>query len=164
LALPGGTSKPASLRWSLYRLPVIARVEAEGREQSTITQNRRHALLHIVPRIGQVRLAKVTPPNVAKFRDGLLANMSRATARKVLTSFKSLLKAANHAHIADNVSIGHDKRGKCKLEIGRDIPATAEVKRMIDAATDQKRKALLLTAALTELCASELRGRAMGRR
>jgi uncharacterized protein (DUF2267 family) len=60
-----------------------------------------------VPRSGQVRLAKLTPPNVEKFRDDLLANMSRATARKVLTSFKSLLKAANHAHMVAQSPLGH---------------------------------------------------------
>jgi integrase len=44
------------------------------------------------------------------------------------------------------------------LEVGRDIPTPAEVKRLIEAAEDARRRALLLTAALTGLRASELRG------
>jgi len=103
-------------------------------------------------------LAELTAPKVERFRDDLLANMNRATARKVLTSLKSLLKAGNYAHVAGDVTIGQDKRGKHKLEIGRDIPSTAEIKRMADAATDPRQRALLLTAALTGLRASELRG------
>lgn len=136
----------------------INRVEAEGRERATIRQYRQHVNLHIVPRIGRVRLAELSPHKVEAFRDDLLANMSRATARKVLTSFKSLLKASKHAHVAADVSIGMDKRTERKLEIGRDIPTRGEIKRMVEVATDTKRRALLLTAALTGLRASELRG------
>jgi hypothetical protein len=42
-------------------------------------------------------------------------------ARKVLVSLKSLLKANNCAHLADDVAIGMDARTKPLLEIGRDI-------------------------------------------
>ncbi len=76
----------------------------------------------------------------------------------MLTSFKSLLKASKYAHVAADASIGRDRRSERKLEVGRDIPTAAEIKRMVDAATDAKRRALLLTAALTGLRASELRG------
>jgi integrase len=84
--------------------------------------------------------------------------LGRPLARKVLTSLKSLLKAAKHAQVAADVSIGKDKRSKRKLEAGRDFPTSAEVKRLIDAAKNGKRRALLLTVALTGLRASELRG------
>src|SRR5262249_18236588 len=84
---------------------------------------------------------------------------SRPLARKVLTSLKSILKIAGYAQVAANVSISHDKRGKRKLEIGIDIPTPDEVKRLIAATEDNpRRQALLLTAALTGLRASELRG------
>jgi integrase len=76
----------------------------------------------------------------------------------VLTSLKSLLKVAKHAHVAADVSIGRDKRGERKLEAGRDIPTPDEIKRLIVATKDTKRRALVLTAALTGLRASELRG------
>ncbi len=140
----------------------IKRVEADGRERATVRQYRQHVNLHIVPRIGKVKLADLTPKEVEAFRDDLLAHLSRPLARKVLTSLKSLLKVAKHAHAAEDVSVGRSKRGERKPEIGRDIPTTAEIKRLIDAAKKHddkgKRHALTLTAALTGLRASELRG------
>jgi integrase len=142
----------------------IKRIEAEGRERTTVRQYRQHVDLHIMPRIGKIKLADLTPSKVEAFRDDLLAKkddrkpLSRALARKVLTSLKSLLKVAKYAHVAADVSIGRSKRAERKLEVGCDIPTTAEIKRLIDAATDSKRRALLLTAALTGLRASELRG------
>jgi integrase len=135
----------------------IKRIEAEGRERSTVQQYRQHVDLHIAPRIGRLKLAHLTPAKVEALRDDLLANLSRPMARKVLTSFKSLLKVAKHAHAAAGVSIGRSKRER-KLEIGRDIPTPAEIKRLIEAAKDTRRRTLLLTAALTGLRASELRG------
>jgi integrase len=137
----------------------LKRVEAEGRERGTLAQYRQHVKLHIAPRIGRYKLAHLTPPKVEAFRDDLLANMSRPMARKVLTSLKSLLKVAKHAHVAADVSVGRSKRAERKLEVGRDIPTPAEIKRLIDAAKDDARmRALLLTAVLCGLRASELRG------
>jgi integrase len=136
----------------------IKRVEAEGRERGTIKQYREHANLHIVPRIGRLKLAHLTPVRVEAFRDDLLANLSRPLARKVLTSLKSMLKVAKHAHVVADVSIKRGKRGERKLEVGRGIPTPGEIKRLIGAANDLRRRALLLTAALTGLRASELRG------
>jgi integrase len=135
----------------------IKRVEAEGRERTTVRQYRQHVNLHIMPRIGRLKLAHLTPARIETFRDDLLANLSRPLARKVLTSLKSLLKVAKYAHVAADVSIGKSKRER-KLEPGRDIPTPAEIKRLVEAAKDSKRRTLLLTAALTGLRASELRG------
>src|SRR5262249_60950387 len=42
--------------------------------------------------------------------------------------------------------------------VGRDIPTTAEIKRMVGVATDTRSRALLLLAAFTGLRSSELRG------
>ena len=75
-----------------------------------------------MPRIGRLKLAHLTPAKVEAFRDDLLAKLSRPLARKVLTSLKSLLKVAKHAHVAADVSIGRSKRGKRKLEVGRRHP------------------------------------------
>jgi integrase len=137
----------------------LNRVEAEGRERGTLAQYRQHVMLHIAPRIGKVKLANLTPPKVEAFRDDLLAKLSRPMARKVLTSLKSLLKVAKHAHVAADVSVGSSKRSERKLEVSSDIPTPAEVRRLVDAAKDDARvRALLLTAALCGLRASELRG------
>jgi len=139
----------------------IKAVEARDAERTTVRQYRQHVDLHIVPRIGRVKVAELTPKSVEKFRDELLAGenkMSRALARKVLTSLKSLLKNVKHGHVADGVSIKRNKRKEIQLEVGRDIPATVEIKRIVNAATDERLHALILTAALTGLRASELRG------
>ena len=149
----------------------IKRVEANGMrddgpaERATVRQYREHVRLHILPRIGRLKLTKLTKKDIENFRDGLLAkdrrapSMSRAMARKVMTSLKSLLKVAGVGHVAATVTLGTKKRDARKLEIGRDIPTPGEIKRLIEAAKDKRKlHALLLTAALTGLRASELRG------
>lgn len=137
----------------------IKRVEADDRERTTVRQYRQHVDLHINPRIGREKLADLTPKQIEVFRNDLLAHLSRPMARKVLTSLKSLLKVAKYAHVAQDVSVGRNKRSEPKPEIGRDIPTAAEVKRLVEAAKGNvKLHALLLTAALTGLRASELRG------
>jgi integrase len=142
----------------------IAFVKLEGRERSTLEQYRQHVDKHIKPRIGREKLAKLTTPRINKFRDDLLASMSRAMAKKVLTSLKSLLKdAKRRGNVAQNaaqdVSIKRDKRDKLerKLKVGVHIPTPDEIKHIVNAATG-KHRPLLLTAIFTGLRSSELRG------
>ncbi len=145
----------------------VRRLEAEGRERSTLAQYRQHLKLHILPHLGRVRISKLTPERLEHYRDLCLLGkdsnnretMSRAMARKVLVSLKSLLKSAKCGHLADGIRISRDERGKRKLEIGRDVPENAEIKRLFAAtAGNAKKRALLLMAAFTGLRASELRG------
>jgi integrase len=136
----------------------INRVTADGAERSTLDHYRQHLRIHIAPRIGKGKLGSLTMKSVEGFRDRLLADMSRPLARKVFVSFKSLLKVAGYSHLCAGVNIGVDKRNKHRAEEGRDFPTPAEVKRMIACATDLRSRTLLLTAALTGLRASELRG------
>ena len=136
-------------------------VELEGVERSTLAQYRQHAK-HIKDRIGREKLTKLTTPRINAFRDDLLAHMSRALAKKVLTSLKSLLKDAHRRgnvaqNVALSVSISADKRGKSKLKVDVDIPTPDEIKRIINAAPN-KRRPILLTAIFTGLRSSELRG------
>ena len=89
--------------------------------------------------------------------------MSRAMAKKVLGSLKAILKDAKRRgnvaqNVAADVSITTQGRTKPKLEIGRDIPTGAEIQRIVDAAGLGRGRALLMTAALTGMRASELRG------
>lgn len=95
----------------------IKAVELEKREVSTVAQYRQHAR-HTTDRIGNQKLANLTTPGINKFRDDLLGSMSsRAMARKVLSSLKSLLRdAQRRGNVAQNVAlgvktIGADKRG-----------------------------------------------------
>ena len=139
----------------------INAVAANGAERSTIRQYRLHVKNHITPRIGSLKLAKLTRGHVEHLRDDLLQGerkLSPATAHKVWTSFKSMLKSAHCAHVAENISIKKGKRSR-PLEVGTDIPTLDEVKRIIAAAGDNMKLATFLrTAALTGLRASELLG------
>jgi integrase len=141
----------------------ISYVEGEGRERATVHRYREIARLHIVPRLGGEKLAKLTTPRINAFRDELVKSMSRAMAKKVLVAVKATLKDAKRRgnvaqNVASDVSITAHGRHKAKLEIGRDIPTRDEIQRIIDAAKPGKGRALLLTAALTGMRASELRG------
>lgn len=139
----------------------ITAVELEGREASTLAQYRQHAK-HITDRIGDLRLANLTAPGVNTFRDNLLATMSRAMARKVLASLKSMLRdAQRRGNVAQNVALGvkridADKRDD-KLKVGIDIPTTDDIKILV-AALPTYWRPVLLTAIFTGLRSSELRG------
>jgi integrase len=139
----------------------IASTRLEGREASTLAQYRQHSV-HINGRIGNLRLASLTTPRINAFRDDLLATMSRAMSRKVMSSLKSLLHdAQRRGNVAQNVALGvkridADQRHEGKLKVGVDIPTTDEIKAIINAAGP--RKPLLMTAAFTGLRGSELRG------
>jgi integrase len=118
---------------------------AQGLEYSTLMQYRQHVNLHIVPRIGRTKLAKLTRAQVEQFRSSImpkadaseedednnreLPHLSLALARKVLTSLKSILKHNGYAHVAIVVSIKRNKRERRALEVGVDIPEPSEVKR-----------------------------------
>jgi integrase len=145
----------------------IASAEAHKREFGTVKRYKEHARLHIVPRIGNVKLSALTAPMVAKFRDDLLASTSRAMAKRVLTSFKAILAdAQERGHVAQNVAtpikIKSDKRAdaKKKLVVGEDIPAPGEIRRILDAAanTSTKWRALLTLLPFSGLRSSEVRG------
>jgi integrase len=138
----------------------IRSVALDGREVSTLAQYRQHAV-HINRRIGNVKLAQLTAPGINKFRDDLLRSMSRAMARKILSSLKSLLRhAQGRGNVAQNVAlavkINANLRDKKKLEVGVDIPTSEEIKAVIAAAG--KSRPLLLTAIFAGLRSSELRG------
>src|SRR6516225_6150078 len=138
----------------------LKRVEANARERGTLKSYREHVNLHILPRIGKLKLAKLTKGHIEHFRDGLMSGeqkLSRPMAAKVLRSFKSMLKVVGCSHLGDGVTIEIGSRGKPKLEVGRDIPTPQEVTRLVQAAKG-KARVLLMTAASTGLRSSELRG------
>jgi integrase len=138
----------------------INSVALDKREQATLAQYRQHAH-HINKRIGNVKLASLTAPGINKFRDDLLQSMSRAMARKVLSSLKSLLRhAQNQGNVAQNVALAvkikASPRDKKKLEVGVDIPTADEIRAIIAAAG--RSRPLLLVAIFAGLRSSELRG------
>ncbi len=140
----------------------IKGVELEGRERSTIAQYRNHVDMHINPLVGKVKLAKLTAPGMEQVRDKLLERLSRVTAKKVLSSIKSLLKdAQRRGHVSQNVAQGvqirMDKRHKRKIKVGVDLPTKSEVRDIL-ATVEGRWRPLLVTAIFTGLRASELRG------
>ncbi|HMF24499.1 MAG TPA: tyrosine-type recombinase/integrase [Pseudolabrys sp.] len=140
----------------------LKRVAADGRERTTLRQYGEHVRLHIVPRIGGLKLKNFTVGHAEHFRDDLLSGdkkLSPAMARKVWVSFKSMLKNEHCGHLTGNAQIRVSKRNKRKLEVGRDIPTTDEVRRLIEVAANRPKQCMFLkVAALTGLRASELLG------
>jgi integrase len=141
----------------------ITAAKLEKREAATIAGYQQHVDKHILPRIGAIKLAILTTPRIEAFRDDLLTDLSRAMAKKVLTSLKAILKEAKRrGNVAQNVAaevvVKADRRSKSALKIGQDIPTRDEIRRILEAAPDGRPRALLMTAAFTGLRASELRG------
>jgi integrase len=138
----------------------LKKVDADARERATLKTYREH-VAHILPRIGNQKLAKMTKGHVEHFRDGLLSGdraVSRDMAAKLLRSLKSILKTSGVGHLGDHVRVEMAKRTKQRLELGRDIPTLAEVGRVVKAAKSGRLRTLIMTAASTGLRASELRG------
>jgi integrase len=137
-------------------------VELEGRERSTLKTYREHLRLHLLPRLGHEKLARLTAPRINSLRDELLRSLSRTLARKLLITLKAILRdAMNRGTVSQNVALGvridNSTRDQRKLEVGQTIPTPDEVRRMIQAAPESWRS-LLVVAAFAGLRASELRG------
>jgi len=136
----------------------IAKAEADDRERSTIKQYQEHKRLHIDPLIGTLKLSRLTMPRVEQFRDDLVATRSRAMAGKVVRSLSMILTEAQRRglvaqNVAKMVKVTRSSREKARVV----IPTKVELKALLAAATDDE-KPLLLTAILTGLRSSELRG------
>lgn len=136
--------------------------ELEKLERSTLRQYRNHVVLHINPLIGREKLARLSSPTIESFRDALLKKGSRAMARKVLASLKSILgEAQRRGLVAHNaatpVRVDAKKRENGKLTAGRDFPSKAEAQTILSAA-DGRWRPLFVTAIFTGMRSSELRG------
>jgi integrase len=143
--------------------------ESNGLERATLADYRRHLDLHVMPRIGAVKLSRLTAPMVSEFRSQLRDGekpLSRAMVKKILTSLNSILATAQEAgfvaqNVVRSVTARKKKRSKTeqkrKLRIGVDIPLPAEIKAMVDA-TSGRWRTFLMFAVSTGLRSSELRG------
>lgn len=145
------TVKAASDLW-------IKRAENEGRERSTIKQYRELARLHVIPLIGAEKLSKLSMPAVEAFRDALVASRSRAMAGKAVRALSSILTEAQRRglvsqNVAKGVKVIRPSRDRADVV----IPTKAELRAMLDHAGADFRP-LLLTAIVTGLRSSELRG------
>jgi integrase len=140
----------------------IERSKAEGLERSTIEayeRERDHMLALIDP---DIKLARITYARCEKLRDDLLKAHSRAMARRVLQTFKSIIKEAKRRgmvaqNVAADTTIAAGKRHQRRLEVGVDIPTPDEIEALIGAATGNA-LAMVCLAAYAGLRASEIRG------
>jgi integrase len=141
--------------------------EADGLERSTLEAYRIHLKLHIVPFLGNVKLAQLNVPTVARFEDQLAeGGRSQVMRRYVRRSLGAILAdAQRRGRVAQNVvrsmsnerSKGTERRQRGKLKVGVDIPSPDEIRALIAHLKDRRRP-LLLTAIFTGLRTSELFG------
>jgi integrase len=143
-----------------------------GLERATLESYRQQLKTHILPVIGEVKLANLTVPGVRDFEDRLAAEgRSPVMVRKVLRSLGALLAdAQERGLVAQNVVLNRSrarrgksearvaKRQRGKLKIGVHIPSPAEIGAIIAALSTDRRRAMLMTAVFSGLRASELRG------
>jgi len=138
----------------------LARCERDALEPTTTLAYRQHLNLHILPRIGPVKLSRLTAPVVNAFRDQLLDDgRSRDMTRRVLGSLAALVGEAQTRGLVavNNVrAVTKVKRGR-RTEMRPEMPTRDELKAIVAASPDRHRP-LILTALLAGLRASELRG------
>lgn len=146
----------------------ISACEDEGLERSTVAQYQQHLRLHIEPFIGTKRLTEISVPAVRSFLDTLKAQgRSPAMVRAVRVSLGSLLSDAQERGLVVRNAVKDIGRRKAKkqvaarhveqVQVGVDIPTRDEVRAMLAHATGKSR-IFIMTAVLTGMRASELRG------
>lgn len=136
----------------------IKAAEGKGRERGTINQYNQLARLHIVPLIGAEKLSRLTQPKVMAFVDTLLETRSKDMTHKVVRALSRVIGEAQRRglvgqNVAAGVKVDRSSRDKAKVE----IPGKDELRALIEHADDDM-KPLVMTAILTGLRASELRG------
>jgi integrase len=127
----------------------LDKCETDGVETSTLRQYRGHCYNHIIPAtlnggkvvLGRVLTTKLNRGVVAAFRDHLLKENSRVTARKVYTSFKSVLSEARlRGHMAadpcEKIEIKERERDHADEMIRREFMQPTDIKAFIVAATE----------------------------
>jgi integrase len=137
----------------------LRRARADGLEPSTLRQYDHRVRLHILPLIGETKLSKLTAPVVEEYRSRLLETRSRTMAQRVLTTFKAIVAdAARHGRIAHNPARdARPIRIAARYRKVVEIPTRPELQAMLASATGRLHP-FIMTAALTGLRASELRG------
>ena len=136
----------------------IKTAEANDRERGTIQQYRQLANLHIKPLLGAEKLSRLTRPQAETFRDQLLQTRSKAMTGKVVRALSGVLREAMRRgllaqNVAADVKVTRSSRERPKVV----IPSSGELRSLLEHADDDFRP-LLMTAMMTGLRSSELRG------
>lgn len=136
----------------------IKRAEAEGRERSTVKGYKELVTLHVVPLIGAEKLSRLSMPLVEAFRDKLVETRSRAMAGKAVRALSMILtEAQRRGQVAQNVAKGVKVIRPSRDRANVAVPSRAHLKCMLEHA-DPNFRPMLLTAIVTGLRSSELRG------
>lgn len=138
----------------------LKRCERDKLERTTVLQYRGHVTHHIGPRLGAVKLSRLTVPLINEFADQLLtAGRSRVLVSRVMVSLSSIVTEAQRRGLvtANNVRSAKPVRRSSREDARPDMPSREELKAIIDA-TPERSRPLILTAIFTGLRGSELRG------
>ncbi len=138
----------------------LARCERDGLEATTIRQYRAHVDLHITPRIGKTKLARLSAPVINAFIDQLIDDgRSKEMARRLLRSLSSIVREAQRHGLvaANNVRDASPIKRSKRIDGRAEMPTKDELKRIINT-TPERWRAFIMTAIFTGLRASELRG------
>jgi integrase len=140
----------------------VERARLFGRTRSTVAKYEWAVRMHVKPLLGHVRLAQLTTPLVADYRDQLLRTRPRVAAQTAFKMLKMIVnemqrrgKVAQNAALA--VRFAAEEREKEALVPGRDIPTKEEVQRMLET-VPARWYPWLLTAVFTGMRISELLG------
>jgi integrase len=147
-----------------------------GLERTTVDAYRSHVHLHINRFLGRRKLSDLTVPLISDFETKLRTGTdterprSPAMVKRVRSDLGALLSHAQESglvarNVVREMRSGRrrgkerqaERRAKPKLKVGIDIPTREEIKAIVEALPDAWRP-ILLTAVLTGLRASELRG------
>ena len=131
-------------------------------EAATYAAYRSHIRQHIVDPeigIGRLKLSRLARRDVNSFRDRLLANgRSEAMTRKALTTLRLILSDALDNQLIGSNAADHIRvLRSCRTSSRLTIPSKEEIRRLIDAASEDLQP-LLIVSALCGLRASEARG------
>ncbi len=136
----------------------LARCELEQLERATLHSYRGHVKNHIEPKIGHLLLTELNAVHVRDFLDSMLRDSTRAMTKKCLTTLRSIIGAAQERGLVQhNVARDVKLRRSERHQPERAFPTKDEIKALI-AHAPPKHRPLIMTALLTGMRMSELRG------
>lgn len=140
----------------------LSRCELERLERATLHSYRGHVKNHIEPKIGHLLLTELSAVHVRAFLDHMLRDSTRAMAKKCLTTLRSIISAAQEQGLVlHNVARDVKLRRAERHDPDRVFPTKDEIKLLI-ANAPPKHQPLIMTALLTGMRMSELRGLTWG--
>jgi integrase len=139
----------------------LEKCEQEKLARSTLRLYRAIVAHHIIPLIGDKKLARLTKSLVHTFSDECQKRTTREMARKALIYLHCALEFAQDRelvaqNVARQVRIKINARDRRKVGIGDNVPTAEEVNALMDRAEPHLRS-LLVTAIFTGMRGGELR-------